>query len=227
MVQIQQLALDLGFGHNLHTFDTFIVGENAEMVCILKKLSNKYLSKLPSRMVYIWGQTECGKTHLLHSINAKTKERNENTVYLTYKNKIVDFNFLNKPCVYCIDDIHLMNEDQHIAVFNLINQIRNDPKSAIITSGNLAPKNLSLREDVRTRMGWGLVYQVKELNNNNKKLAIINNAKARGINLDLEIADWLLNHTYTDMNSLIDVLNALDIYSLQQKKMVSITKERN
>ena len=89
MVYIQQLALDLGFEHNLHTFETFILGENAEIVSILKKLFSKPLSKSPSRMIYIWGEAESGKTHLLHSINAKAKQKNDLAVYLTNKNKLI------------------------------------------------------------------------------------------------------------------------------------------
>ncbi len=221
-MQIQQLALDLGFEHNLSTFDTFITGDNAEIISILKNLANKPLNKAPSRMIYIWGGAEVGKTHLLQSVHSKLKQKDDFSVYLTHKNNLDNFYFYDKPCCYCIDDVHMLNPEQQIAVFSLINEIRNYPKSSIITCGNLAPKYLDMREDLRTRLGWGLIYQIKELNNSNKKIAIINNAKYRGINLNSEIADWLLNNSYTDMNSLMDVLNALDTYSLQQKKPVSL-----
>ncbi len=222
MTQIQQLALDLGIGHNLHTFDTFSIGCNAEAISILQRLVNKPLSKSPSRMVYIWGESESGKTHLLHGLHADAMQNGLSSVYLTAYNRLDDFAVAEKACIYCVDDIHLMSEDQQIAVFNLINEIRNKPNSAIVTTGNYAPRDLALREDVRTRMGWGLVYQLHGLKAEDKKQAIINNAKARGIILNMEFAEWLLEHTYSDMNSLIDVLDALDMYSLQHKKPVSL-----
>ncbi|MFM2344204.1 MAG: hypothetical protein RLZZ210_814 [Pseudomonadota bacterium] len=222
MTQIQQLALDLGIGHNLHTFDTFAIGANAEVIAILHSLVNKPFSKSPSRMVYIWGEQESGKTHLLHGLNADAMQNGIASIYLTSYNRLDDFTIIDKPCIYCVDDIHLMCEDQQISVFNLINEIRNKPNSAIVTTGNYAPRDLKLREDVRTRMGWGLVYQLHALKEGDKKQAIINNAKARGIILNKEIVEWLLENTYSDMNSLIDVLDALDMYSLQHKKPVSL-----
>jgi DnaA-homolog protein len=222
MTKIQQLALDLGVGHNLHTFSTFVVGKNNEIIDFLLKITREPLSRLPSRMIYLWGDHESGKTHLLHSLNADAMQNGLSSVYLTHYNLLDDFTPRNQACIYCIDDIHSMREEQHIAVFNLINEVRNQPNSAIITTGNYAPRDLLLREDVRTRMGWGLVYQLHDLEDNDKKQALMYNGKARGIILNEKIVDWLLQHSYKDMNSLIDVLNALDMYSLQHKKPVSL-----
>jgi DnaA-homolog protein len=226
---IQQLPLELGSGHQTHSFDTFIKGDNIELVALLKALTEISLSSLPSRMIYIWGDSESGKTHLLQSVHYKiiqvinsSKKNNCTSIYLNLNSKIEQFECIHKPCIYCVDDIHLMSTEKQIAVFVLINEIRNDVHSAIITAGNAAPKNLLMREDVRTRMGWGLVYELHSLATQDKKQALIQNAHSRGINLTMRVADWLLSHSYTDMNSLIDILNALDLYSLQQKKPVSL-----
>jgi DnaA family protein len=92
----------------------------------------------------------------------------------------------------------------------------------IFMAGNEAPANLTLREDLRTRLGWGLVYQTQLLDDDEKIQALEQAAKARGLVLSPDVLPWLLNRFYRDMPNLMALMDALDAYSLETKRAVTL-----
>src|SRR6185295_5817389 len=91
-----------------------------------------------------------------------------------------------------------------------------------LAAGNAAPVGLALREDVRTRLGAGLVFQLRLLSDAQKAEALRGHAGGRGFALSPEIIDYLLRHGQRDLPSLLTVLDALDQYSLQTKRPITL-----
>lgn len=148
-----------------------------------------------SHFIYIWGEKGCGKTHLLSACEA-------------YGIRVVD-------------DVHLHDNDAQIALFNTYNQLKENGE-ILIAAGLHAPNQMNLRDDLATRLAWGLVYQLHPLNDAEKALALKNHAKERGIKLPDEVIDYCLRYLRRDLPTLMATLDALDEWSLTAHKPVTV-----
>ena len=119
--------------------------------------------------------------------------------------------------IYLLDDCDKLSGDAQISAFALFNQVREN-NGVMITAGAVAPAVLGVREDLRTRLGWGLIYQVHELTDDEKIAALSQRALARGLTLSSGVLPYLITHFRRDMRSLSATLDALDRYSLETKK---------
>ena len=71
---------------------------------------------------------------------------------------------------------------------------------------------------MRTRLGWGLVYQVHVLNDEEKTLALHQHAQTQGFELPGEVTQYLLRHGRRDLPYLLAMLDELDAHCLRLKK---------
>jgi DnaA family protein len=92
----------------------------------------------------------------------------------------------------------------------------------MVCTGPVPPAVLPVREDLRTRMGWGLVYQIHGLSDEEKIAALTQAAEARGLTLSASVLPYLLSHFKRDMRSLSTMLDALDQYSLETQRPVTL-----
>ncbi|MCZ7563552.1 MAG: hypothetical protein M5U08_06820 [Burkholderiales bacterium] len=93
---------------------------------------------------------------------------------------------------------------------------------ALLAAGASPPGGLDLREDLRTRLGAGLVFQLHALSDAEKSAALAAHAAARGLRLGEGVLAYLLTHLPRDMATQSAVLDALDRYSLEQKRPVTL-----
>jgi DnaA family protein len=180
------------------TLDNFIHGSNAEALHSLKMAIN---SASEARFIYLWGAPGSGKSHLLQACNDLARER-------------------DLP-LSVVDDVNILDEEAQIELFNYFNQLRASG-GILITSGNAAPTQMGLRDDLATRLAWGLVYQLHPLTDEEKAQALKTHAKERGMKLPDEVVDYCLRYLRRDLPTLMAVLNALDKWSLTEKKPVTV-----
>ncbi|CAB3760632.1 DnaA regulatory inactivator Hda [Burkholderia paludis] len=217
----RQLTLDLGTPPPA-TFDNFIMSEeNDELVTRLQKLDLALAAgPVPDRSFYIWGEPGSGRTHLLQALVSDASYGYAR--YLTPQSPLGAFTFDPRIGIYAIDDCDRMSDAQQVALFNLFNEVRAHPSSAFVAAGPAAPLALDVREDLRTRLGWGLVFHLSPPSDAGKIAVLKLAAKERGIALTDDIAAYLLTHFRRDMPSLMALLDALDRFSLEQKRAVTL-----
>lgn len=216
---MKQLLLDIK-PHPSPTLQNFQPGQNAELLTMLERIVNHQEQE---QFIYLWGKPGCGKSHLLRAINIAYIQNHYQTAY--FENKINSETTLSKiPDCVIVDNVdHLGTADQ-IKLFNLYNEIRDNHHTFLLCSGSVAPAQLtSMRPDLTTRLGWGLVYQIHELTDDEKMLAMKNYAIRCGFELPQEISRYLLRHEQRDLPSLIRTLNALDQYSLSKHRPMTIS----
>ena len=92
----------------------------------------------------------------------------------------------------------------------------------LIAAGLHAPSQMGLRDDLATRLAWGLVYQLHPLNDDEKASALKQHALERGMKLPDEVTDYCLRYLRRDLPTLMAVLDALDEWSLTEKKPVTV-----
>jgi DnaA family protein len=120
-----------------------------------------------------------------------------------------------------VDDCDGLSAAQQIALFNLFNEVRAHPTSALVATGDAAPITLAVREDLRTRLGWGLVFHLLPLTDEAKASVLKHAARERGIVLADDVPAYLLTHFRRDMPSLMALFDDLDRFSLEQKRAVT------
>jgi DnaA family protein len=193
------------------TLDNFVVGGNQELLAELRRALNNRGSE---RCFYVWGESGSGKSHLLQAIIGAAQDIEQRAVYA--RRKVPDM-----TGVVAVDDVEQLSPDEQIDLFNLYNQVR-DNGGMLLVSGKQAPQHLKLRDDLRTRLGWGLVYQLHGLSDEEKAQALAQHAKNKGYKLPAEVTQYLLRHGRRDLPSLIAVLDALDAYSLSLHRAPSV-----
>jgi DnaA family protein len=122
----------------------------------------------------------------------------------------------------CVDDVDSLDEFAQGALFRIHNLIRESSSQVLLTSSKVPPTNLDLRDDLRTRLAWGLVFQMHVLSDDEKLNALEQAAQARGLQLSHDVPPWLLRHFHRDMSSLMSLIEALDTYSLETKRAVTL-----
>jgi DnaA family protein len=116
-----------------------------------------------------------------------------------------------------IDDVQRLDAEAQIALFRMFNSAR-FLGLALLLSGDAPPLQLVLREDLRTRIGQMLIYEIKALSDEEKAAALEHHAILRGMLMDVGVVQYLLRHGRRDLPSLIGMLNSLDRASLEQHR---------
>ncbi|HEX2605457.1 MAG TPA: DnaA regulatory inactivator Hda [Oxalicibacterium sp.] len=212
---MRQLLLDLP-ADKPQTLDSFVTGNNAELLQLLQRIAHGKAASLDERFVYFWGEAGSGKTHLLRAMAALPQSR-----YIAGNAPTEAFAYENAAALYLLDDVDGLHPESQIAAFALFNQVR-EQGGTLIAAGKVAPAALGLREDLRTRLGWGLIYQLHGLSDDDKIAALTHAAAARGLTLSPGVLPYLITHFARDMRSLSALLDALDAYSLETKRPITL-----
>ena len=212
---MRQLALDIT-APPAPTFGNFIVGRNAEAIAHLRAA----VAGAGERFVYLWGEPGCGRTHLLRAASTLA---DAGAAYVACH---ANSGFDDTAPLLATDDVERLGSDAQVALFNRYNALR-EQGGGLIASGSVPPVQLKLRADLLTRLGWGLVVQVHALSDDEKIHALKQHARERGFALPVEVCSYLLAHASRDMGSLFETLAALDRYSLEAKRAVTIPLVRD
>ena len=190
---MQQLVLDIGPPPD-PSFDNYVAGPNAEALARVRSLA---AGGLREAIVYLWGDLGSGRTHLLRAAARMN------------------------PRLVIADDVETLDAGTQQQLFVAINAAR-DGGAPVLAAGAAAPAGLTLREDLRTRLAWGLVYQLRTLSDSDKALHLRAEAARRGLRLSEEVVGYLLTRLPRDLPSLNGVLDALDRYSLAAKRPITL-----
>ncbi len=195
--------------------DNFVAGRNVEL---LHALNATAAGKLAERFFYLWGDTGVGKSHLLRGAVAAARRAGLRAGYFVAGASLAetaDYDFV------AVDEVTQLDGAAQIALFNRYNQLK-DEGGRLLAAGPCAPAQLALRADLVTRLGWGLVFQTHGLDDSEKAAALAAHARARGFRLSADVANYLLNRWRRDLPSLVAAVEALDCYSLETQRPVTV-----
>lgn len=180
------------------TLENFVPGRNAEA---LHSLYLAATGRAEVRFIYLWGPEGSGKSHLLQ---ACAPLANEHSVHLV-----------------TADNVHTLDNEAQITLFNTYNRLK-EGNGTLIAAGEAAPMQMGLRDDLATRLSWGLAYQLHTLTDEEKAQALRTYAQERGMKLPEEVLDYCLRHLRRDLPTLMATLDALDKWSLTSKRPVTL-----
>ncbi len=221
---MKQLVLEL-IPAPAPSFDNYVVGANQEA---RNALFDAAFQVPPARVIYLWGVAGSGKSHCLNAVAvglnqpliARHTQDSEKPGLRVQQPPTQSTQATSK--IIIVDDVQRLDDAQQVWLFNSINERATRPDSCVIVSGNVAPRDLLLRPELSSRLGSGLTFQVHPLTDDEKAVALHAHATSRGFSLRDDVTAYLLRHSRRDMASLIAMLDALDKYSLETGREITL-----
>lgn len=217
---MKQLAFEFGAIRE-PTLENFVPGRNAEALDRLLHLTDALAG---DRFVYLWGAPGSGRTHLLKGAVAAARADGIDAIYVAGRSDHLSVALAQHQCV-AVDDVECLDAAAQIALFHAYNAMR-ERHGALLASADVPPARLGLRPDLVTRLGWGLVYEVHPLSDEEKAQALRQRAADHGFSLDEDVLSYLMTHAPRDMATLLALVDALDRHSLEAKRPVSVALAR-
>jgi DnaA-homolog protein len=210
---MKQIPLAIGV-EAARTFDNFLPGANALAVAHLKALGPQ------AAPVYLWGASGSGKTHLLQALVHLYQQQGLQAGWFNAADP-APWMFDESWALIVIDGCDELQPDPQHAAFTLFVEAttRGVP---IVAAGRLPPVDLPLREDLRTRLGWGHVFALQPLGEPEMRAALRREADRRGVFLSDDVMGYLLTRFARDLKHLMAQLDRLDEYSLANKRAITV-----
>jgi len=220
---MKQLALDIGLSTG-PTLSNFCAGPNAAAlrhlelwVGVKDSASAAHRSPVPT---YLWGPNGSGKSHLLKAAREALREQGARVGWLDAS--VADAPEFNECwAAVMLDDVHLYTAQQQHTAFNWFVNAQTHQRP-VLAAGEFAPVELKLRDDLRTRLGWGHIFGLQPLSEPERRAVLRQAADARGVFLGDEVMDYMLTRFSRDLGSLMELLELLDGYALQTKRAITI-----
>jgi DnaA-homolog protein len=209
-----QLALDLLL-ETQPSLSNFVVGANAEVLAQLQTPSQP--------TVYLWGEPASGKSHLLQALCAKDIQTRG--CYLNAK-ELPTADFTQLPAVIAVDDLEQITSACLDTLFALQNRVRQSGSSTLYIASRLAPKamskHLGARDDVASRLAWGLTLKLTELSDVDKATAIGRFLAERGTEVSADVIPYLLTHHSRSIKDLAKLADSVDRFAFLQKRALTL-----
>jgi DnaA-homolog protein len=212
---MEQLTLELA-APEPPSFANFLPGRNAEVVASLIRLA---AGELRETGLLIWGGPGSGRTHLLTATVAAARGRRPTAFYASPGAAPAEPP--DAGALVAVDDADRADRDAQGRLFTLFNRLQ-ATGGQLVAAAAEPPGRLPLRDDLRTRLGWGLVYELLPLGDADKPAALARYADERGFRLSDDVIAYLLAHGRRDMTTLVATLAALDRYSLSAKRPITV-----
>lgn len=202
------------------SFANFVAGRNAELLSVLTRMA---AGDVAETGLFLWGGPGAGKTHLLRAAVAAVLARGGSATFVADPGALgaCDPEALATQALVAIDAIDSASTDAQARAFTLFNGLRANRGNLVVAS-TLPPAALTLREDLRTRLGWGLVYELTALTDADKPAALAAYARQRGFHLGEDVIGYLLAHGRRDLPWLLATLAALDRHTLSIKRPLTV-----
>jgi DnaA family protein len=210
---MKQIPLAIGT-EPARTFGNFLAGANGAAVAHLLGLD------LGAPPAYLWGPAGSGKTHLLQAVVQRAREHGAHVAWFS-ASEPTPWDAGDDRDWLVFDDCDRFDEARQQAAFSLfVDAITRG--AVIVAAGRVPPVDLAVREDLRTRLGWGHVFALEPLSEREVRSALRHEADRRGTFLSDEVMDYLLTRFTRDLKHLMAQLDRLDEFSLSTKRAITV-----
>lgn len=206
------------------SFDSFLAGPNTELVACLERLAPAAAGGL----VYLHGGRGSGKTHLLQALCRSAGDHGQRAGYLPLTEFTADesavLEGMGSLQLLCLDDVQAVcaERDWALVLMRLCEQARQKDLTLVLTASKAAGQLSAALPDLRTRLAWGLVFALQPLDDAERLQALQLRARARGLELPPEVAQFLLQRNARDLPALMHMLGELDTASLAAQRRLTI-----
>ncbi|WP_420093656.1 chromosomal replication initiator protein DnaA [Buchnera aphidicola] len=221
-----------------YQFHNFFKGKSNQLA---HYASYKFINNLKNfyNLLFLYGNTGLGKTHLLHAIGNKILIENnhkkviyvhsenfiQNMINSLKNNSIEKFkNYYRSIDVLLIDDIHFFSNKKRSQeeLFNIINTLFEKQKKIVMTA-NCYPSYINgINECLKSRFKWGLTISLNPPELNTRINILVYKALKNKINLTYKVAKFIAKKLHSNVRELEGVLKEIHITSLFHKQKITI-----
>jgi DnaA-homolog protein len=210
---MKQIPLPIGLTA-ARSFENFLPGANAAVLAQLGAL------RPGATPVYLWGPSGAGKTHLLQALLLRLHDEGVPSAGFGAGDR-APWTYDERWGVIVVDDCERLDAGQQHGAFSIYVHAAAHG-ATLVAAGRLPPVDMPVREDLRSRFGWGHVLALHPLSEPQVRAALRREADRRGIMLSDDVIEYLLTHFARDLKCLLDLLDRLDEFSLAQKRNVTV-----
>lgn len=197
------------------SFDSYVPGANSAALAHLRQGG---VAGAP--VSYLWGPSGTGKTHLLRALVRKAHEQGQRSGWFAAADHL-PWELDEAWSLVVIDDCDALDEARQHAAFALFVDAAT-LGIPVAAAGRVPPVDLPLREDLRTRLGWGHVFALQPLAEAEMRAALRREADRRGVFLSDDVMDYLLTRFERNLQPLMAQLERLDRFSLANKRAITV-----
>lgn len=210
---MRQIPLAIGTDP-ARSFESFVTGQNGLALAHLRRIAQQ------AAPVFLWGASGTGKSHLLQALASQVQQQGGRVSWF-HPAQSVPWVFDESALLIVLDDCERFSADQQQAAFALFVEATTHG-IPVVGAGRVPPVDLPLREDLRTRLGWGHVFAIQPLGESEVRGALRREADRRGLFLSDEVMDYLLTRFARDLKHLMALLDRLDEFALIHKRAITV-----
>jgi len=204
----------------LFTFENFLPGQNRQLIYSLNSSEEK--------LVYLWGEKNTGKTHLLQALTRQLQQQGNSAIYLPLSvregvSPEMLYGLENMQLI-CLDDLQAVIGQKlwEESIFHFFNRLKESGSKLVIAANNSAVNLKMGLADLKSRLSWGLTYHLHPLDDREKIAVLKYRAEQRGFDLSNDVAAYLLNRATRDLSELVELLDQLDYATLAEQRKLTI-----
>lgn len=224
-----QIPLDFKFRDKI-SMSRFYAGQNKNILSHLHQLSDSSINtNSGDRFLFFWGESGCGKSHLLQAFCKQMHESGKSVSYFSCT-QVAEIQpdmleGLDKCGLIAIDDINVIAGDEkwELALFTYIRKWH-ESSGLLLLSSNCKPADIPFKlQDLKTRIsGWPVVYQLHALPDTDKLKVLQDYAKTRGLELGQEVGQFILTRFPRNLKSMLELLEKVDVAAMSQQRRLTI-----
>ncbi|MEJ2042523.1 MAG: DnaA regulatory inactivator Hda [Reinekea sp.] len=219
----RQLPLHISFREDA-VFEDYLPANNAIAVGTLRQA----LVRLDDHLIYLWGASGVGISHLLQAAVHDLQSQTLNAIYLPL-GECIDYGpealeGLDEMDAVALDDIDALIGHAHWqeAIFHFYNRMR-DSGRMILVGGSCSPLHLGLSlADLKSRLSSGLTLNLVQMDDEQRTDWVIWKGRKRGLVITPEVAEFLINRHNRNMRELVATFDQIDAASLAEKRKITI-----
>lgn len=196
------------------SFDNFLPGANVEALTYLLGLTPG------DPPVLLWGPTGSGKTHLLQALAERWQAAGQRVAWYDADTPL-PWELPSHESLLLLDDCQRFDEGQQHAAFALFVATAGQGYT-VVAAADAPAVDLAVREDLRTRLGWGPSFALQPLREAEMRAVLRREADRRGLLLGDEVLDYLLTRFERNLKGLMALLERLDEFALASKRALTV-----
>lgn len=201
------------------TLDSYRPGANAAALALLMELLQQRADGAVPPPAYLWGPPGSGKSHLLQALAAAVREEGGGVLHVDAVGALPGGPEGTE--LLLLDDCEAYAAERQQAAFALF--VDAVARGAwVVAAGRLPPVDLPLRDDLRTRLGWGHVIALQSVDEAAAGEVLAAEAARRGVRLPAELATYLMARFPRDLKTQSTLLQRLEAYALEHQRPLTL-----
>lgn len=194
---------------------------------VLQSLQSTLLAQGP-RVIFLHGASGCGCSHLLQAMCHAASAQQKTAMYLPLQEFVHEspdvLAGLEGLDLVCLDDVQsvLGKADWEEALFHFMNRLRDAGRFVLLASDQPPQQLLVQLPDLQSRLAQAAVFRLDVLPDDARQAWLQQRALARGLELDEDVARFVIARAPRSTPAVLAVLDRLDQEALAQQRKLTV-----